>query len=127
MLEQVTWLAINIYNEARGEGKAGQIGVGHVTMNRLQKEKKSIRDVVLKPYQFSWANGGEQSWPAISDYGAFVACMDSAMECLLARLNGETMEDVDHYYSTDIPAPYWEAKMKFVVQIGKHRFYNSQA
>ena len=49
-------LAMNIYFEARGEPKKGQIVVGQVTINRKRNKAfpKSICAVVMQPFQFSW-------------------------------------------------------------------------
>ena len=65
-LESIFWLAMNIYHEARGEQLAGQVAVGHVVLNRAERQGKPVKDIVLAPYQFSWANGDAR--PSVSDY-----------------------------------------------------------
>ena len=52
-IESIFWLALNLYHECRGEPLAGQIAVAHVVMNRAEKRGKSLREIVLQPYQFS--------------------------------------------------------------------------
>lgn len=123
IMRQMSWLAICIYHEARGESLAGQIAVGHVIMNRVKKEGKSVEDVVLRPYQFSWANGGNR--PAIGDYAAFLTCMESALACLSERMDGKDFFGADHYFADYIKSPAWAASMTFVRKAGKHLFYRS--
>lgn len=55
-------LGLLIYGEARGEGVIGQIAVGEVVLNRIQKDKENmLEDVCLKPLQFSCFNRGNKS------------------------------------------------------------------
>lgn len=43
-----------LWAEARGEPLDGMLGVAHVILNRTKGGKKSVRGVILAPYQFSW-------------------------------------------------------------------------
>jgi len=125
MIEQITWLGLCVYHESQGETFDGQVAVAHTILNRVVQEDKSVKDVVLRPWQFSWANGNGGKKP-ITDPIAFINCMKAAEKCLEQRLDGFDFYGVDHYYSTDIPEPYWVQGMKkFVKQIGKHRFYKA--
>ena len=49
-------MELNLYYEARGEGRAGLIAVGHVTLNRKKNKNfpNTICGVVYQPWQFSW-------------------------------------------------------------------------
>jgi N-acetylmuramoyl-L-alanine amidase len=121
----LTWLAYNIYFEARGETTEGQIAVGHVTLNRVGKRYKSVQEIVLQPLQFSWANIGWRKH-AIKDLAAFADCMMAAESCLLERLEGKNLFGADHYYSTSMKKPpKWAAAMRQVAHIGKHKFFRS--
>ena len=122
-MEQIIWLAICLYHEARGESVDGQIAVAHVIMNRVEKDGKSVKDIVLKPWQFSWANNGAR--PPIADYKAFAECWSSAVECLKQRLEGETFQHADHYFADYIKVPSWAKKMKHIATVGKHLFYKA--
>ena len=53
---QVECLAKNIYFEARGEPRKGQLAVAHVTVNRTKSEKfpDDVCSVVYAKSQFSW-------------------------------------------------------------------------
>lgn len=119
IIEQSTWLAINIYHEARGEPLEGKIAVGHVTLNRLRKERKSVKEVILRPFQFSWANN---KFPPIRNYAAFIECQNAAMLCFGERLEGKDLFKADHYYAPDKVTPSWAKKMTEIAVIGNHRF-----
>lgn len=121
MNNDLLWLAINAYHEARGEDRNGQIAVCHVVLNRCEQTKKSVKDVVLKPFQFSWANGGAR--PPIKDYASLENCYAAVQECLLQRQHGLSLDGANHYFSDTIPAPSWAAKMTEICKIGHHTFY----
>jgi N-acetylmuramoyl-L-alanine amidase len=122
MIENLIWLAMCIYFEAAGEPKAGQIAVGHVILNRVEKSGNSIKDVVTKPRQFSWLNEGR---PPIKDYKSFIKCVDSAIECLRQRLDGKDLWGADHYFNPNKSNPTWQKSMEIIVTIGNHKFLKS--
>ena len=121
-MENLVWLAFCIYFEAMGEPAEGRVAVGHVIMNRVEKSGTSVKDVVVKPWQFSWLNSGR---PAIKDYESFVACCRSAIECLEQRMDGKDLFGADHYFNPAKANPSWARKMKFVAEIGGHKFFRS--
>jgi len=121
--DKVFWLAINIYHEARGESLAGQIAVGHVVLNRCQKSKKTVKDIVLAPFQFSWHNCNK--FPAIKDYDALQACFRAANGILEERGTGENLSGADHYFAEYITPPGWSKGMTKIAKIGKHIFYKA--
>jgi spore germination cell wall hydrolase CwlJ-like protein len=121
LIEQSMYLAICIYHEAQGEPFDGKVAVGHVIMNRLRKENKSVKDVILRPYQFSWANKGER--PPIKYYSSFIECVNAAMRCYEERLEGKDLHGVDHYFADYIDKPKWAESMTLIAVIGKHQFY----
>jgi len=127
--EDLFWLSVNAYHEARGEIIEGKIAICHVVFNRAKSKKKSIKEVVLQPYQFSWANGGKR--PVIDDYSAFEECIKAAMTTEEDRLKGDAMAGVDHYYAhkgkNAIKQPTWVAAgaMRLVASIGNHLFFKS--
>jgi len=120
LIEQVTYLALNIYFEARGEPLEGKKAVAHVVLNRLRKTDKSIKSVVFQPWQFSWANSNAR--PPVRDYASFIECMHAAMLCLEERLEGKDLFGADHYYNPDVVTPSWAANMTEITIIGNHRF-----
>lgn len=120
LIEQTTYLAICIYFEARGESFEGKIAVGHVILNRLRKEKASVKDVIFRTWQFSWANQGAQ--PPIKDYASFIECQQAALVCCQERMEGKNLFGADHYYNPELASPEWADKMVEVSVIGGHRF-----
>lgn len=113
------WLAVNAYHEARGETDDGIRAVCFVVLNRAKKRKLSIKDVVLQPMQFSWANGGAR--PPIKEYGSFVRCMALAEEAIEMHEDGQAFS-ADHYFADYIKRPVWADKMTELTKIGKHYF-----
>jgi len=119
--QHVLWLAICIYHEARGEPKEGQIAVAHVIMNRVRERDKSVEQIVLQPFQFSWANNNRR--PPIKNYAALSECLDSAMVCLSERMQGVDFDGANHYFADSIRPPVWASKMRKIGKIGAHVFY----
>ena len=121
--EDLFWLAINAYHEARGESDEGIKAVCHVVLNRCARRRKTIKEVVLQPYQFSWAN--DKKRPAISDYDSIVRCLRLAQDAYEDQELGKTLSNADHYYADYIQQPSWAQSMTRVCKIGKHIFYRS--
>lgn len=120
MVENLFWLVVCIYHEAQGEPEEGKIAVGHVILNRVDLYKDSIKKVVLRPSQFSWANGGNR--PPIKDYSAFIACTYAAIRCTEQRAAGERFHGCTHYFGDYISRPVWAKYMTDLAHIGKHLF-----
>ncbi len=123
MIENLVWLAMCIYFEAMGEPKAGQVAVGHVIMNRVEKSGQSVKWIIKKPYQFSWLNNNTR--PAIQNYDAFIKCVHSAYVCLEERMNGKDLWGADHFYNPDKANPAWGKVFQEIIVIGGHRFMKS--
>lgn len=118
------WLALNAYHEAMGESFEGQVAVCHVVLNRAADRRKSVKETVLAPMQFSWANGGAR--PAIKDYAALESCFKAADQAAnKERPQGDNLQGADHYYADYIAKPSWAKGMKQVAKIGRHIFFRS--
>jgi len=118
------WLAINAYHEARGEPFDGIVGVCHVVLNRAANRRKTVKEIILAPMQFSWANGDAR--PAIKDYAALEVCMKAADQAAnRERPQGSNLQGADHYYADTIKTPAWAVNMRQVAKIGHHIFYRS--
>jgi spore germination cell wall hydrolase CwlJ-like protein len=115
------YLAVNNYHEARGESIEGQIAIGHIVINRCQKNGTTVKDVILKPWQFSWHN--HDSYPPIEEYEAFRSCLNVADMIINERLSGKDLWKADHYFNPSVVLPSWASKMKFIKRIGNHDFY----
>jgi N-acetylmuramoyl-L-alanine amidase len=117
------WIAVCIYHEARGESQEGKVAVAQVIQNRALRRRLTVEQVIIQDKQFSWYNGGRR--PPITNYDAFINCIRAVASMAMQRLSGKNLFGADHYYSTDIVPPSWakHPRMKFIEQIGNHRFF----
>lgn len=124
-------LATNIYFESRGEGLAGQLAVGHVTMNRVFSPKfpNSVCEVIHQAKyhemvilrnqcQFSWFCDGKKE--EIKDSRAYQRALDVARYVLSG---GVDITDGALYYHARTVSPYWNKEMDHTITIGNHIFY----
>ncbi len=118
-LEAILWLTLNVYHEARSEDQLSQIAVAHVTMNRANKNHRTIKQVVLRNRQFSWTfqKSKDEYWP--KDIEAFVECLNSS----LVAVQGYDFTQGSTYYHEQSVRPYWANGMKKIGQFGAHKFY----
>jgi len=132
-------LALVIYGEARGESYGGKVGVASVILNRLKKGGwfgKTIKDVILKPFQFSCFNDNDpnrikllaiaQNWELFYKKDkALRECYDIASKFLdpndISMLK-DNVSGATHYKTKNCKA-YWADKMQLVAVIGNHEFY----
>ncbi|MBP3687014.1 MAG: cell wall hydrolase [Alphaproteobacteria bacterium] len=124
--DQTDYLARTIWGEARGEGARGMQAVGNVIMNRVKAGGwygASIKDVVLKPYQFSAWNVGDLNRAKMLN--ATPAQLSTARK-IAEQLQSGALPDITggatNYHATGI-SPLWAKKMTKTVQIGNHIFY----
>ena len=115
------WLTLCIYHEARGEPTEGKIAVCHVILNRAYSRGLSVKQTILQPFQFSWANGNAR--PEIKNYKALEECAAAVDLCLFERSYGEYFSHADHYFADTIKPPSWAKNMTLVEKIGHHSFY----
>jgi spore germination cell wall hydrolase CwlJ-like protein len=121
--ESLYWLAICIYHEGRGEPSEGQRAIAHVILTRALQRKKSVKEIVQEPYQFSWFNDGLPD--DIKNHDSFIECMKAARNARDERLGGNDMGRINHYHSIDVN-PLWNRHMEVTIQIGNHIFYSSR-
>lgn len=116
-------LAKNIYHESKTESYLGRLAVAQVTINRLHTGRwgKSICDVVMSPYQFSWTIESWQKWtrPSGKLWDESVAIAEEVLQdgVRLVYLR-EAL-----YFHADYVNPKWNKQKERVVQIGAHIFY----
>lgn len=123
----INLVALCIWREARGEGPLAWRAVWHTILNRAAARFRGRTpvEVVTWPYQFS-------SMTAVGD-GQTVAWPDpkrpadwAAWQTISEMVEGEPGEDptkgATFYHAASI-SPNWADRQKFLVQIGKHKFY----
>lgn len=131
LLSDVELLALCIYGEARGEPYEGKCGVAHVVLNRVKRHPRygtGIKDVILKPYQFSCFLEADPNFPKLIDLAVnpyliderYLEIADGCMDEYIPS----PVENATHYYSDTMPrAPYWITKMTYITKIGHHSFF----
>ena len=126
-------LARTIHAEAKGESDKGKLAVGAVIANRVKAQSwmgKNLREVILKPTQFSpwnsWTGGakGEQGKDML---GVSAKPSEESYEAARKILSGEyedPTKGATHFLNPKIRKPDWYGK--FVkndpIKIGKHEF-----
>lgn len=115
---QVECLAKNIYHEARGQSKQGQIAVANVVLNRVESKKfpndacSVINQRTRRVCQFSWVCGGKKP---IHEKGAW----NKALE-LAKRIYNRDVQDVTDGALFFKVGSYHN---RMTTKIGAHIFY----
>jgi spore germination cell wall hydrolase CwlJ-like protein len=131
--------ALAIYGEARGEPIEGKIAVASVINNRKARGGwfgGNLREVILKPRQFSCfnpedANRGRLEMIAknfsdyLNSYGKLRECWWVACGFLNDMIRSN-VKGATHYHSVWIDPPGWTHEMLEVARIGDHIFYEQQ-
>lgn len=127
-------MARTLYGEARGESDQGKTAVGWVIMNRVAFAQargtywwgNTIRNVCLKPFQFSCWNLNDPNRRIIETVRPgdpiFDRCLEIAQQVIAGRLPSP-VDGATHYYAQYINRPAWVPGATFVTQIGVHKFY----
>lgn len=132
-------MTATLWMEARGESDEGIQAVACVIYNRYKANKwyskvfgrASLANVCLKKWQFScWNPGGqcETRLPyANKQSEKWKKCKEFATMAVYDKLP-DIVAGADHYYAmTMTTPPSWVYKMKFIRQIGNHRFYKDES
>jgi spore germination cell wall hydrolase CwlJ-like protein len=129
-MDEVEILALTLQAEAAGEGFDGMLAAGSVIMNRASSGNyggSNIRDVILKPGQFSAWNGvtGYAGGEGAIDMGNLRASKDAkaAARKLLSGQYEDVTGGATHYYNPAVATPAWGGEAgKGWTDIGNHRF-----
>lgn len=122
---ELTLLALCVWGEARGEPYNGKTAVAHVVMNRWRAGTfgKTVRDVLLKPAQFSCFNADDPNRKKMLS----VKAGENWNECFNAALGAYGGIDPDptrgatHYCGIN-SNPGWRKLMLETARIGGHVF-----
>ena len=128
--QDTEYMARTLWGEARGEGKEGQIAVGHVIKNRAEKKTwygKTIMDVCLKKWQFSCWNENDPNRNKI--LALSLDDLEDQIEVAAGVISDQyidTTEGSTHYYAKSMPKPpKWAVGKEPVVVMGNHYFFNN--
>ena len=124
---ELTLLALLVWAEARGEPEDGKRAVAHVVLNRFRKQSwmgGTVRDVILKPWQFSCFNSGDPNREKMMGVAGGVLWDQCARAAIGAYLgtSDDPVRRATHYCRHDCH-PKWRNELTFVVKIGNHVFY----
>lgn len=114
-----------IKSEAQGEPLIGQLAVAYVVFNRVAAQTwfgKDIREVILKPFQFSWFNPGQDQLAALEIAKTLDPSYVMMAELAQARPDLDPTFGATHFHA-DYVHPDWVLKMQFILKIGQHLFY----
>jgi len=113
--DELKCLTDNIYYEARGESKIGQLMVGKVTINRSNSGlyPNGLCKVVYQKNQFSWTYEKKRRTPNPAEY---------------EKIKQVAMESPDYhtdalYYHNQTVRPQWSKYKVIVGSEGQHTFY----
>ena len=119
-------LALNLYWEARGEGRAGMLAVGWTVLNRVNSPQfpATVCGVVYQggerpPCQFSWWCDGKSDRPR--EQHSWTAAVKVSSE-LLRRPPPDPTKGALFYHNTSIRSP-WKRPREQTARIGRHIFY----
>lgn len=125
---QDIYLAKTMWGEARGEGVRGMQAVGNVVMNRVNAGSwygASVKDVVLKPYQFSCWNSSDPNRSIIEPMTEQQLFANGSLTLARQIIDGR-LKDITggatHYHAKSVK-PSWASKMEKTATIGNHIFY----
>ncbi len=125
-----------LWAEARGEPDNGQQAVCNVIINRVKKRMaSSIREVILKPNQFSWTNPTDVNFKKVltgkTDNPGSWARANKIAQMALANALGDLTKNADHYLNVELTKrlrggtlPPWVDLSKVTAMIGNHTFLN---
>lgn len=138
--EEITWLAKNVYFEARNQGTAGRLAVVMVTLNRVFDDRfpNNIKQVVLQSVtrpswkdpnemipvkhkcQFSWYCDGKKD--IIDDWETFGEIKRLVLTYLTFGSRIDITDGATHYHA-DYVNPSWAETKTKTIEIEDHIFY----
>ena len=128
VLDDQSFLAVLIKQEAEGEPFEGKVAVSFVVVNRARKYRRSIKDVILDPYDFSCWNTNSLTRMRIDDISSsmWYDCQKAAAASLY-ELSKDPTSGAVYYINPKIsnPPPSWwntDTDPTSEVKIGKHVF-----
>jgi len=128
----IVFMALVLWREARGESNEGKIAVAHCIMNRVYHPKwwgKCVTDVLFKKWQFSSITDPHDkqltAWP-LSTSAVWQTCLSIAKRVINDELPNP-VPGADSYFDISILSPDWATSKTFVKQIGRLKFYNTDA
>jgi N-acetylmuramoyl-L-alanine amidase len=127
-INDIFYLALVTWREARGEGIEGMTAVTYSIMNRVKNPKwwgTDVTSVVTKKWQYSSMTDPNDKqltkWPGLDPWWS--AALQVAADVYDAKVPNP-VPGADSYFDISIPNPKWATDDKFVKQVGRIKFYN---
>lgn len=143
-------MGLNIKMEAQGEPKEGRIGVGTVVLERVDRQGwmgKTVHEVILKPWQFSWTmeQAGKDYYlegvkiaKSFSDYYYSDIVLRGCVDIAQGLIDGTIPRDPDlhvanccQYLNPKVAAAtkkkWLKGGMTLIKAIGHHEFFRDKA
>lgn len=123
------WVALTIWQEARGESQDGKIAVGEVIWNRMREHYNgngTALGTIFAPYQFSGWNTRDRNRVRCAsledDDPVFLDCREAWKD---AKRGTRLTKGALLYYNPNlvVSTPEWVDNCDPTVVIGKHHFY----
>lgn len=139
-LSEIETVALTIFGEARGEPIQGQIAVGCVIRNRVNKRKKTYQEICLAPLQFSCWNKDDPNRPVLEEWAQKLifgeeikqAFLNQAIWIAQGIVNERIIDNTrnsDHYLTNELyaqklasPSAHWAKNLNMKTIIGRHTF-----
>ncbi len=120
--QDVRAMALNMYHEARGEGRLGMLAVGWVVLNRMADKAypDTVAGVIYQGCQFSWVCDGRSDRPR--DGRAWRKALELAAE-LLDRPALDPTSGAMWYHASWVRNPRFGPRVARIARIGRHVFY----
>lgn len=117
-------MAKNIYHEAGSESTLGKYAIAQVTVNRMKHPQypDGICEVVMQPYQFSWANNRSTRWNSPPASPNWEKSKEIARDVLA---KGKRVHGLDKalFFHASYMTPKWASAKNRLTRIGGHIFY----
>jgi len=130
--DETMCMACNIYHESQGEPDLGKLGVGLVTVNRVESDKfpGTVCEVVWEKHkhfktqrmtpQFSWTLDGK------SDRVYHEDSWNRSLQIAQRLVSGNGYADITSgalWYHANYVDPPWAKQLYLTIRIGPHLYY----
>jgi len=124
-LEELKWLSLNVYHEARGEDPFGMYLVALVTLERQNTGRwgNTIEEVVNCPYQFSWVNDNNPIEP--KNKKSWNRSRTIARLAFVSYPFFKKYFDLKFYHTKKV-IPRWSNSLQYAFTFGNHVFYRGK-
>jgi N-acetylmuramoyl-L-alanine amidase len=136
----VVLLALTLWGETRGEDFKGKLAVAWVIVNRMNRLKTRVSQIVLSPWQFSFWNTEDPSRPKVSSIDQnsqlWLDCIQAA-RCALENTQPDPTNGAEFYMNIETvrkqrggTLPKWwdvDTDATSGIKIGNHTFRKRKA